>query len=211
MIVGTLDPSGRLWRPVLMMPHGRGVRGPADPDVHEDASLNWPDISYASIIDLGDDRFAMSYYEGFKGPPSDIHLAVLNQPPRSASFYLVQKESNNYRCRRREYFQEAEGERVYDDLPEIGGTRKESFEVVEADPSVAEERYTDCVALETDDPTPERHVLEYEDEDDKWKSEQPQSQTTTFPEVVPAGEESRTSALIRPAHGGGRSRGQHGR
>ena len=77
MIVGTLDPSGRGWRPVLMMPHGRGVRGPADPVVDEDASLNWPDISYASIVDLGDDRFAMSYYEGFKGPPSDIHLAVL--------------------------------------------------------------------------------------------------------------------------------------
>ena len=54
-----------------------GYGDPPTRIVDEDASLNWPDISYASIVDLGDDRFAMSYYEGFKGPPSDIHLAVL--------------------------------------------------------------------------------------------------------------------------------------
>ena len=77
MIIGIFDPSAQRWEPALTIPHSRGVRGPTDPDAHEDSNLNWPDISYASIIDLENDRFAMSYYEGFKGPPSDIHLAIL--------------------------------------------------------------------------------------------------------------------------------------
>ena len=39
--------------------------------------MNWPDVSYASIMDLGDGKFVMIYYEGLKGPPSDIRAAML--------------------------------------------------------------------------------------------------------------------------------------
>lgn len=39
--------------------------------------MNWPDVSYASFMDLGDGKFVMIYYEGLKGPPSDIRAAVL--------------------------------------------------------------------------------------------------------------------------------------
>ena len=39
--------------------------------------MNWPDVSYASIMDLGDGKFVMIYYEGLKGQPSDIRAAML--------------------------------------------------------------------------------------------------------------------------------------
>jgi hypothetical protein len=38
---------------------------------------DWPDVSYAGIIDLGAGRFAMSYYSGTKKGPTDIKIAHL--------------------------------------------------------------------------------------------------------------------------------------
>lgn len=38
---------------------------------------DWPDISYAGIVDLGGGRFVMSYYQGLKRAFSDIKLAQL--------------------------------------------------------------------------------------------------------------------------------------
>ncbi len=43
----------------------------------EDANFNFPDISYASIADIGEEKFAMLYYEGYKGYPSNIRLAII--------------------------------------------------------------------------------------------------------------------------------------
>ena len=77
MILGVFDPETHQWEPTLAMPHSRGVASPTDPDGNEDPSLNWPDVSYASIFDLQDGNFLMAYYEGLKGPPSDIRLARL--------------------------------------------------------------------------------------------------------------------------------------
>ena len=77
MILGVFDPSTLQWEPKLAMPHSRGVASPSDPDGHDDADMNWPDVSYASILALDDTLFKMAYYEGFKGWPSDIRLATL--------------------------------------------------------------------------------------------------------------------------------------
>ena len=77
LIMGVFDPDTLQWEPTLAIPHSRGVRGPGDPDAHEDSGMNWPDVSYASIMDLGDGKFVMVYYEGFKGWPSDIRAAIL--------------------------------------------------------------------------------------------------------------------------------------
>ena len=38
---------------------------------------DWPDVSYAGILDLGEGRFAMSFYEGLKKRYCDIKLAIL--------------------------------------------------------------------------------------------------------------------------------------
>jgi hypothetical protein len=77
LIVGVFDPDTLRWQPALAIPHSRGPRDPGDPDAHEDKGMNWPDISYASIRDLGSGKFVMVYYEGFKGWPSDIRSAIL--------------------------------------------------------------------------------------------------------------------------------------
>ena len=77
MIMGVFDPDTLQWEPALAIPHARGVMSPDDPDGHADSGMNWPDVSYASIMDLGDGNFVMIYYEGFKGPPSDIRAAML--------------------------------------------------------------------------------------------------------------------------------------
>ncbi len=77
LIMGVFDPNTLQWKPTLAIPHSRGVRGPDDPETHEDQGMNWPDISYASIMDLGDGNFVMVHYEGFKGWASDIRAAIL--------------------------------------------------------------------------------------------------------------------------------------
>ena len=77
MILGVFDPDTLEWEPALTIPHSRGVALPTDPDGHTDEAMNWPDVSYASIMDLGDGKFVMIYYEGLKGPPSDIRAAML--------------------------------------------------------------------------------------------------------------------------------------
>jgi hypothetical protein len=38
---------------------------------------DWPDVSYAGIVDLDGEQFAMSFYDGLKRGPSDIKLAHL--------------------------------------------------------------------------------------------------------------------------------------
>lgn len=38
---------------------------------------DWPDVSYAGIVDLGDGQFAVSYYDGLKRGASDIKMARL--------------------------------------------------------------------------------------------------------------------------------------
>ena len=75
--MGVFDPDSLEWEPTLAIPHARGVMSPDDPDGHADTGMNWPDVSYASIMDLGGGDFVMIYYEGFKGPPSDIRAAML--------------------------------------------------------------------------------------------------------------------------------------
>ena len=77
MMMGVFDPDTLKWEPALAIPHAHGVMSATDPDAHADTGLNWPDVSYASIADLGGGDFAMIYYEGFKGPPSDIRAAML--------------------------------------------------------------------------------------------------------------------------------------
>lgn len=77
MIMGVFDPDTLHWEPALAIPHARGVMSPTDPDGHADTGMNWPDVSYASIMDLDGENFVMIYYEGFKGPPSDIRAAML--------------------------------------------------------------------------------------------------------------------------------------
>ncbi|MEW6750533.1 MAG: sialidase family protein [Candidatus Latescibacterota bacterium] len=39
---------------------------------------DWPDVSYAGIVDLGGGEFAMSYYQGLKNAGSDVMLAWLH-------------------------------------------------------------------------------------------------------------------------------------
>ncbi len=77
LIMGVFDPDTLQWEPALAIPHARGIMSPTDPDAHADTGLNWPDVSYASITDLGGGNIGMIYYEGFKGPPSDIRAAML--------------------------------------------------------------------------------------------------------------------------------------
>ena len=77
MILGVFDPEALEWEATLAMPHSRGVAQATDPDGHADGVMNRPDVSYASIMDLGDGKFVMIYYEGLKGPPSDIRAAIL--------------------------------------------------------------------------------------------------------------------------------------
>jgi hypothetical protein len=77
LLVATVElDAGRLI-PRLMIPHSRGPLGPDDPGADEDARFNAPDISYASVVDLGRGRLAMSYYEGWKGRVSNVRLARL--------------------------------------------------------------------------------------------------------------------------------------
>ncbi len=59
------------WEPKLVIPHHSGPRG--------DTSLDFPDVSYAWILDQAEGRFAMAYYDGFKGNPCDIRLSVIQQ------------------------------------------------------------------------------------------------------------------------------------
>ncbi len=77
IILGTIDVDNHKWNAELSIPHHRGPRGLREPDVHEDAAFNFPDISYASIVEIEKEKFAMSYYEGYKGYPTDIRLAVV--------------------------------------------------------------------------------------------------------------------------------------
>jgi hypothetical protein len=78
LLVMTVDLERRALVPQLMIPHTTGPLAPGDPGADEDARFNAPDISYASTVDLGGGRFAMSYYEGYKGQRSDIRLALLS-------------------------------------------------------------------------------------------------------------------------------------
>jgi hypothetical protein len=77
LLVMTVDLALRDVTPHLLLPHATGPLGADDPGADEDARFNAPDISYASIVDLGQGRFAMSYYEGYKGHRSNIRLARL--------------------------------------------------------------------------------------------------------------------------------------
>lgn len=52
-------------------------RGEDASDTHEDPKLNFPDVGYPGFVELGNGLFAMSYYEGRKGLPADIHLVKL--------------------------------------------------------------------------------------------------------------------------------------
>jgi hypothetical protein len=73
LILGTFDVESASWDPTLVIPHHTG---PRSSDLL-DSSLNFPDVSYAWMRDEGDGEFTISYYEGFKGPPSDIRVARL--------------------------------------------------------------------------------------------------------------------------------------
>jgi len=77
LIFGVFDVDAAMWRPALTMAHHRGPRGEGDPDVCDDQKLNFPDISYAWMTDLGKGKFAVIYHEGYKGPPCDIRLAIM--------------------------------------------------------------------------------------------------------------------------------------
>lgn len=72
MILGVVDIDAGQWKPALTIPHSTGARKGNNP------KLDYPDISYASMLDLGGGEFAMSYYEGYKGGPSDIRLAMIS-------------------------------------------------------------------------------------------------------------------------------------
>ncbi len=78
IILGTIDVNSCEWNAELVIPHHHGIRGRAEQCVHEDANFNFPDISYASIVDIDGEKFAMSYYEGYKGYPSDIRFAIVS-------------------------------------------------------------------------------------------------------------------------------------
>lgn len=83
LILGTIDAATLQWRPTLIIPHHRGLRPKDAPDAQEDAKMNFPDIAYASIVDGHERTFAFSYYEGYKGSPSDMRLATLTHTTRS--------------------------------------------------------------------------------------------------------------------------------
>lgn len=85
VLLATVDLARRGVTPHLMLPHATGPLGADDPRADEDARFNSPDIAYASIVDLGEDRFAMSYYEGYKGHRSEIRLARLRLPVEDGS------------------------------------------------------------------------------------------------------------------------------
>ncbi|MBU7004650.1 MAG: hypothetical protein HXS50_03730 [Theionarchaea archaeon] len=74
LILGFFDVENAGWSPTLVIPHHTGSRF----DVTSmDESLNFPDISYAWMRDEGKGIFSMSYYEGYKGRPSDIRFAKI--------------------------------------------------------------------------------------------------------------------------------------
>ena len=77
LILGELDLTNRRWIPQLIIPHSTGHIEPSAGAREAGETVNRPDISYASILDLGDDRFAMSYYEGYKFDRSTIRLAIM--------------------------------------------------------------------------------------------------------------------------------------
>lgn len=82
LLVMTADLARREVNPKVLIPHSIGPLTRDDPGYHVYPSHvvrdpNAPDISYASIVDLGDGRFIMSYYDGHAGGPSDIRLAQL--------------------------------------------------------------------------------------------------------------------------------------
>jgi len=81
VLIATVDLEARRLEPRLMIPHPTGPLGPDDPRADEDARFNAPDISYAQVADLGEGRFAMSYYAGSKGKVSNIRLARLRLDP----------------------------------------------------------------------------------------------------------------------------------
>jgi hypothetical protein len=72
LILGTFDIESEKWKPALVIPHHTG---PRIDDTAAEASLNFPDVSYAWIRNEGDQQFTMAYYEGYKGSPSDIRVA----------------------------------------------------------------------------------------------------------------------------------------
>lgn len=71
LLVLAVDVAARRLVPELMLPHSTGPEPRADGE-------NFPDISYADMVDLGDGRFAMSYYEGYKQQRAWIRLAVID-------------------------------------------------------------------------------------------------------------------------------------
>ena len=76
--MGVFDSNTLQWEPKIAIPHSIGVRSPGDPEYQDDSDMNWPDVSYASILALNDTQFKMAYYEGFKGWPSDFRLATFS-------------------------------------------------------------------------------------------------------------------------------------
>ena len=82
LLIMTVDLDRRIVNPQVLIPHSTGPLTPGDPGYHEHPPTialdpNTPDISYASIVDLGGGRFAMSYYDGYIGGPADIRLLQL--------------------------------------------------------------------------------------------------------------------------------------
>jgi hypothetical protein len=71
LIIGIFDPDDGEWLPAITLPHHFGRRR----DLGDD--LGFPDVSYAWFTDRGKGRFALTYYQGFKGSPSDIRMARL--------------------------------------------------------------------------------------------------------------------------------------
>ena len=70
LLIMSVDVERQALTPELMLPHTQGT-GAADD------YARFPDIAYADMVNLGDGRFAMSYYEGFKRHHSWVRLAVL--------------------------------------------------------------------------------------------------------------------------------------
>ena len=77
-VVGLADPGAVRGLQVMTVDVDKGEVVPelvvSCPPHPED---DWPDVSYAGILDLGERRFAMCYYEGLKMGHSDIKLARL--------------------------------------------------------------------------------------------------------------------------------------
>ena len=75
-IMGIIDPDKGTWVAVLALPVLEGPRHPGKDGYQGSASQGAPDIANPSFLKLEEERFALFYTEGYKGPPADIRLAI---------------------------------------------------------------------------------------------------------------------------------------